>query len=75
MSKYLDYREAADLLGLKVATLYSKVSRKEIPHIRLSPRLVRFERSALEAWIASCRVSPQNEALVHRSEGGSAGDR
>ena len=52
----LDYPGAAELLGLALPTLYSKVCRKEIPHIRLSGRMVRFDRDELIAWLNEHRV-------------------
>lgn len=52
----LTYAETAELLGVKRVTLYSMVSRHELPHVRLGPRLVRFRRSELAAWIAKCAV-------------------
>lgn len=56
----LTYKEAAKLVGLKLATLYSKVSRREIPHFRLSDRLVVFSRRELKSWLASRRVEVQS---------------
>jgi excisionase family DNA binding protein len=55
-TKLLTYPEAACLLGVKIGTVYSLVSQRRIPHVRLSGRLVRFERRALEAYIAARRV-------------------
>ena len=48
----LNYAKAAAFLGIKVGTLYSMVSRGQVPHTRIGCRLVRFPRAALEAWIA-----------------------
>lgn len=50
------YSGASEITGLCEGTLYSKVCRKEIPHIRLSPRLVRFSPEELTEWIAKHRV-------------------
>lgn len=55
-SENLNYDEASQFTGISKNTLYAKVSRKEIPHIRLGGRLVRFSRSELEAWINQHRV-------------------
>ena len=52
----LTYIEAADLLGVKLATLYSLVSRRAVPHVRFSGRMVRFEPAALAEYIAARRV-------------------
>jgi len=42
--------------GLPKGTLYSKISRGEIPVVRLGPRLPMFDPDEVEAWIDSCRV-------------------
>jgi excisionase family DNA binding protein len=47
----LTYLETERFLNIKRATLYSLVSTKRIPHVRFGPRLVRFSRAALEAWV------------------------
>ncbi len=52
----LTYAEAGELLGLKLSTLYAMVSRRQLPHVRLGGRLVRFDRAELESWIAARRV-------------------
>lgn len=53
------YPEAARLLGIPLGTLYSMVSRRQVPHIRLGPRLVVFSKDELETWIDARRVSDQ----------------
>lgn len=60
----LNYREAARMLGIPVGTLRSMVCRRQIPHIRISPRIVVFDVAALEAWIATRRVGVANEDSV-----------
>ena len=54
--KLIGYKQAAEVLGLTVSTLYSKVCRKEIPHYRFSGRCVRFDLDELEKWIDEHRV-------------------
>jgi len=54
----LDYESAAVYLRLKKSTLYAKVSRHEVPFIRLSGRLVRFDRAQLDAWLDQRSVPP-----------------
>ena len=58
----LCYRHAAKVLGLPLGTLYSLVSQRRIPHIRLGPRLVRFRQHDLRVWIAANRVGVLAEA-------------
>ncbi len=41
--------------GLSVRTLRHLVSRDEIPHVRYSKGIVRFDPSEIEAWVASKR--------------------
>jgi excisionase family DNA binding protein len=54
--EHLTYREAAEYLNLPLGTLYSLVHHREIPHVRLGRRLVRFSRSALVQWLAEHSV-------------------
>lgn len=56
---FLNYADAAAYLRLPVNTLYSLVSRKQIPHHRLGPRLVRFRLADLNAWLEARAVSPE----------------
>ena len=53
----MNYEEAGRFLGLKTGTLHAYVSRRQIPHLRIGPRLVRFDRHELEAWLDSKRVT------------------
>ena len=55
---YLDYSQAAALLGIKVGTLYALVHHKRIPHIRLGKRFVRFDKDRLRAWMREHYVEP-----------------
>lgn len=52
----LPYPAAAAHTGLKVGTLRALVARKRVPHIRLGPRLVVFDREALDRWLAERSV-------------------
>ena len=56
MENLLNYKEAAQYLSLKLGTIYAMVSRKQIPHIRLNGRLVRFNKSELDKWIKNREV-------------------
>ncbi len=44
----LSIKEAANLLNLKVPTLYSKVSKREIPFMKISKRLYFSKKDLLE---------------------------
>jgi excisionase family DNA binding protein len=48
--RLLDITEAADYLNLSTSTLYSWVSQRRIPHLKLGGR-VRFDKKALDRWI------------------------
>jgi excisionase family DNA binding protein len=56
MKNRMSYDDAVELTGILKPTLYSLVHRKQIPHIRLSNRLVRFQREELEMWLQSHHV-------------------
>lgn len=60
-SKFINYREAANLLGVPLGTLYFWVSQRKIPYIRYGNRHVVFDVSEIEAWIESRRVSSVEE--------------
>lgn len=63
MSTLMNYPAAARVLGIPLGTLYCWVSRKAIPHVRLGPRLVRFDEEELRNWLNSKRVRvAQDEA-------------
>jgi excisionase family DNA binding protein len=52
----MNYEEAASFLSLKLNTLYSLVWRKQIPHVRLTGRLVRFSSEELLDWLKQKKV-------------------
>lgn len=64
----LDYPGAERLTGLPIGTLYAMVAERRIPHVRLGRRLVRFERHALESWLAAHRI-PVVEQVSETPEG------
>jgi excisionase family DNA binding protein len=49
--EYLSYQQVSSAYGIGLSTLYSMVRRKQIPHVRIGPRFVRFRRSELDAWL------------------------
>lgn len=59
---YMSYLEVTKFLNIKLSTLYSMVSRKQIPHHRINKRAIRFRRDELEAWLSSNAVAVQPSA-------------
>ena len=57
----IGYKEAAAMLGVAVGTLYSWVSRHRIPHIRMSGRCVRFDKTEIGEWISGNSVPATEE--------------
>lgn len=51
-------RQAARFLGVSPQTVYLWVERKQIPHLRVMGRNIRFLRSDLERFRASFRQEP-----------------
>lgn len=56
LQKHIGYQEAATLLAIPVGTLRSMVCRRQIPHVRISARIVVFDRATLNSWLARCSV-------------------
>jgi predicted DNA-binding transcriptional regulator AlpA len=55
----LTVEEAATLTGLKVQTLNNwRCQHKGPAFIKISNRMVRYQREDIEEWIAECRVGP-----------------
>lgn len=62
----LDYASVGRITKLGAGTLRWLVHERRIPHVRLGARTVRFERRAVERWLAARRV-PEKPA---RARGG-----
>ncbi|WP_438033750.1 helix-turn-helix transcriptional regulator [Sorangium sp. So ce204] len=67
----MDYGAAAAFTGLAQGTVRAMVCRRQIPHLRLGPRLVRFRRSDLEGWLRERLVLPRPTAAEAPRKGGS----
>lgn len=50
--RLLTAEEVAKYLGFSVRTIYDKVQREEIPHVRIGSRTVRFRREQIDEWLA-----------------------
>lgn len=61
--KYLSYKEVCEIFSIKQSTLYALVSRKQVPHHRLSKRLVRFkyEEVAKSFKVITVKSTPKPE--------------
>ena len=53
-------REAAKFLGVSPQTVYLWVERKQIPHLRVMGRNIRFLKSDLDSFRASFRQEMEN---------------
>ena len=53
-------REAAEFLGVSPQTVYLLVERKQIPHLRVMGRNIRFLKSDLESFRASFKQEMEN---------------
>jgi excisionase family DNA binding protein len=54
-------REAAKYLGVSPQTVYLWVERKQIPHLRVMGRNIRFLKSELVSFRASFKQEMENE--------------
>lgn len=55
--RLLDIQDVADYTGLSVHTLYTMVSQKRIPYVKVG-RLVKFDLGMLDGWIHQHTVKP-----------------
>jgi len=57
----LTVKEAAKYLGVSPQTVYLWAERKQIPHLRVMGRNIRFIKSDLETFRASFKQEMENE--------------
>lgn len=55
--RLLDIREVAAYTGLSTHTLYTMVSQRRIPFVKLG-RLVKFDKGKVDDWIKTNTVMP-----------------
>lgn len=60
----LKMEDVAALLNMKRDTLKKLVQADGIPHVRISPRIVRFEKSAVLQWVSERRFTPVRKPLT-----------
>ena len=56
----LNVKEAAKFLGVSPQTVYLWVERKQIPHLRVMGRNIRFLKSDLDSFRASFKQEREN---------------
>jgi len=62
-STFLDVKQAAELPSLSVPTVYSKVSRRELPHMKQGKRLY-FSQVDLLEYIEEGRIKTSREIEI-----------
>lgn len=53
--RLIDVEEVAEYLGLTISTVYSWISEREIPYVKMG-RLTKFDLRRIDAWIEECSV-------------------
>lgn len=61
--RLLNIREVSEYTGLSSHTLYTMVSQRRIPFVKLG-RLTKFDRYELDRWIASQSVKARKSFTV-----------
>lgn len=62
MSRYLTPAEVAELLSVSKPTAMKLARTQGLPMVQLAPRVYRFERAAVEAWLEARRAEQQRKA-------------
>jgi excisionase family DNA binding protein len=58
----------AELLGVPAGTVRSMISRRQLPTVRIGPRIVRFDENEIMRWLDARRVAVQpHEELARRA--------
>ena len=57
MQRLLSVQDAATYTGLSPHTVYTMVSQRRIPYVKVG-RLVKFDQAMLDAWIKQHTVMP-----------------
>jgi len=55
--RLIDIREAGEYTGLSTHTIYTMVSHRKIPHVKLGGKLL-FDLALLDQWIKQNTVMP-----------------
>jgi len=62
----LNIKEAAAYTGLSVHTIYTMVSQRRIPYVKVG-RLTKFDRTLLDKWLHEHTVLPMPRLAVRTS--------
>lgn len=57
----LTFEEAAAFTGISKSYLYKLTSTKQVPHYKPAGKMLYFNRSELESWLLSRRISTTDE--------------
>jgi excisionase family DNA binding protein len=60
--RLLNIQEVAQYTGLSVHTLYTMVSQRRIPYVKMG-RLTKFDQQAIDDWIAKNTVMPMSQKM------------
>ena len=67
--RLLDIKDVADYTGLSTHTLYTMVSQRRIPYVKMG-RLTKFDRVELDKWIAAHSVKVRRSFPPPPPDGG-----
>jgi excisionase family DNA binding protein len=73
IEKLLDVDELSAWLGIEKSTIYAWTSKKNIPHIKLGQKVLRFRLNEVLDWLSEKSVSPNAEVAkqIKRQNGSS----
>ena len=57
MSRLRDTKWLAELLAMPESSIRSMVHRGQVPHLRLAPRVVRFDEDEINRWLEARRIA------------------
>ena len=67
MEKLLTAKQVAELLEVKVSTVYDWVSRSVIPYVKLG-RLIRFKKPDVFRWVELHTLHPKSSSARKKSK-------
>ena len=55
-SQFYSIRDISEILGVDYKVVYYKVTHGELPHVRLSNKLIRIKKTDFASWLESKAV-------------------